>query len=211
MTATAKNMRELDAEMRNVLEGEDDNPDDVTSKRYNELMNRFLNYGQKRRRDVVGESNINDTSQQTDQTTFITKQVLESVPSRFRTKARLLLDKIRLHPDVVTWNDRGQLVVRGQTVSNTNITDLVNDVVRARKDFEPVGWETFATALKDIDVPQEFIGHRKRWNWMQKQQQPSGVSRKQRRLQRVGDVSPSTKRTRSKSPQRWEQWRKKKV
>ncbi len=49
------------------------------------------------------------------------------------------------------------------------MVDLINDTLRRRKHFQPHGWQTFARALKETNVPQELVGHQERWNWMQQQ------------------------------------------
>ena len=49
-------------------------------------------------------------------------------------------------------------------MSGSNIADLVNETVRARKmSDEPKGWSVFARALKESNVPQELIGNKTRW------------------------------------------------
>jgi hypothetical protein len=35
------------------------------------------------------------------------------------------------------------------------VVDLVNDVLRKRKYFNPQGWETFGEALREANVPQD--------------------------------------------------------
>ena len=46
------------------------------------------------------------------------------------------------------------------------IIDLVNDVIRHRKGSEPTGWQAFAEGLRDMNIPQDVIGNRERWDWM---------------------------------------------
>jgi hypothetical protein len=47
-----------------------------------------------------------------------------------------------------------------------NVVDLVNDVLRKRKYFNPQGWETFGEALREANVPQDLIGHVDRWRYI---------------------------------------------
>ena len=49
----------------------------------------------------------------------------------------------------------------------SNIVDPVNDVLRKRKSFEPVGWKTFARGLKDVNTPMDLVGNHDRWIYMQ--------------------------------------------
>ena len=44
--------------------------------------------------------------------------------------------------------------------------DLVNDVLRKRKYFNPEGVEIFGEALRKANVPQDLIGHTDRWRYI---------------------------------------------
>ena len=43
---------------------------------------------------------------------------------------------------------------------------MVNDAIRHRKGSEPTGWQAFEEGLRDINIPQDVIGNRERWDWM---------------------------------------------
>ena len=74
-----------------------------------------------------------------------------------QNRANLLIQKLKDHSDVISWNDNGQLVLEGSTVPNSNIVDLVNDVMRKRKGFNPEHSNTFAKALTKINVPEDYL------------------------------------------------------
>ena len=61
------------------------------------------------------------------------KQIIHSVPKTMQNRAKLLIQKLKDHSDVISWNDNGQLALEGSIVPNSNIVDLVNDVMRKRK------------------------------------------------------------------------------
>jgi hypothetical protein len=63
-------------------------------------------------------------------------EILESVPKTMKAKAQLLLKKIKSSPDI-SWNEKGELKYKGETVRGSNVVDLVNDVLRKRKYFRP--------------------------------------------------------------------------
>ena len=67
-----------------------------------------------------------DTSEQLSATD---KQIIDSVPNTMQNRAKLLIQKLKDHSDVISWNDSGQLVLDGSTIPNSNIVDLVNDVM----------------------------------------------------------------------------------
>ena len=48
-------------------------------------------------------------------------------------------------------------------IPNSNIADLVNDVLRFRKHMaDPVGWKEFALQLQEMNIPQEYVGNQNR-------------------------------------------------
>ena len=74
-----------------------------------------------------------------------------------QNRAKLLIQKLKDHSDIISWNDNGQLVLDGSTIPNSNIVDLVNDVMRKRKGFNPEHSSTFAKALAKINVPEDYV------------------------------------------------------
>ena len=67
--------------------------------------------------------------------------------------AKLLIQKLKDHSDVISWNDNGQLVLEGSIVPNSNTVDLVNDVMRKRKGFNP----EHSNTLAKINVPDDYV------------------------------------------------------
>ena len=51
------------------------------------------------------------------------KQIIDSVPKTMQNRAKLLIQKLKDHSDVIKWNDNGQLVSEGSIVPNSNIVD----------------------------------------------------------------------------------------
>ena len=74
-----------------------------------------------------------------------------------QNRAKLLIQKLKDHSDVISWNDTGQLVLEGSILPNSNIVHLVNDVMRKRKGFSPEHSNTFAKSLTKINVPEDYL------------------------------------------------------
>ena len=72
-------------------------------------------------------------------------------------RAKLMTEKLKDHSDVISWNDNGQLVLEGSIVPNSNIVDLVYDVTRIRKGFNPEHSSIFAKAFTKINVPEDYV------------------------------------------------------
>ena len=97
-------------------------------------------------------------------------KIINSVPTTLQRKARLMLQLLEQHPKM-SWNDQGEISYAGKRIAGSNIIDLVNDMLRSRKTVaSPRGWETFARGLAEVNVPQEAVGNKARWSWMQKHQ-----------------------------------------
>ena len=75
---------------------------------------------------MTSESDNATPSQQLN-TTY--KQIIDSVPKTMQNRVKLLIQKLKDHSDIISWNDNGQLVLEGSIVPNSNIVDLVNDVM----------------------------------------------------------------------------------
>ena len=86
------------------------------------------------RQTITSESDSATPFQQLNSTD---KQIIDSVLKTMQNRAKLLIQKLKDHSDVISWNDNGQLVLEGSIVPNSNIVDLVNDVMRKRKGFNP--------------------------------------------------------------------------
>ena len=75
---------------------------------------------------MTSESGSATPSQQLNATD---KQIINSVPETMQKREKLLIQKLKDHSDVISWNDNGQLVLEGSIIPNSNIVDLVNDVM----------------------------------------------------------------------------------
>ena len=175
--ATSQNLRELDQSMRQILDGNEDEKSkaDMYQQALWRYLNRFDQYSSRPMGKVQLTSNEknerDETEPQTDESNtftanYIERDVIESVPKSMKNKAERLLQRLKAHPEI-KWNSRGELEYQGQLIRNSNITDLVNDVLRKRKSArDPLGWQTFAEALQNINVPQDLIGNPSRRNYV---------------------------------------------
>ena len=129
----------------------------------------------------------------------VVRDVLASVPKSLRNKAERLLTRLKANPDV-KWNELGELEYGGRVIEQSNLTDLVNDVLRKRKhSADPLGWDVFANALRQVNVAQDLIGNPYRWDYIRKipadylgKVTPATVTRRKQSLSPV----PSRKKSR---------------
>jgi hypothetical protein len=127
--------------------------------RYNQVLQRYLEYHEHLKTPVPPPS-------EEPQLPNLHNEIMNTVPTTMKRKAETLLERIQHHPNA-SWNNRGEFVYNGNVVAGSNIVDLINDMMRHRKSFEPVGWQSFAEALCESNVPQVLVGNHERWRWMQ--------------------------------------------
>ena len=87
-------------------------------------------------------------------TSAIEQELMKSVPKLYKAGVRQLLDKIKEHRDVLNWNEKKELIYENKPITGSHVVDLVNDMLRHRKGFEPVGWSVFAWGLARMNVPE---------------------------------------------------------
>lgn len=177
-----QNISTLDQELTHVLQ---DNtiPALEKARRYEQALHRYRHFSDDYRQKPIGKVTLESTVNPTVEADVkpvdsrlekIENRVLASVPKTMHKKARLLLEHLKEDPDL-EWNERAQLVYGGVPVEGSNMSDLVNDVLRARKKVQtPQGWQVFARALKRANVPRELIGNIKRWDYLQQHRREEG-------------------------------------
>ena len=204
-TLPVKAMSELDEDMKHVLERRDIGEQEKVTQ-YNQILRRYVTYDGKANQPV--EVRITQRTAQVSNPTVageepsVDRHILETVPSTMQRRAKLILDKIRQNSDM-SWDSRGQLMIGEKPIKDTNITDLLNDVLRKRKRPHPTGWEAFAKGLRDANVPRELVGNKERWSYLQSPHSAhSAHSAQSGETPRVRVPSPK-KRKRVVSRPRW--------
>ena len=155
-----RTLNTLDRDMDAILQ-RSDLTDSEKVKQYNQVLQRYLEYQDRQ------PAAPQPTAAPTPRHDF-EGDLMHTVPKTMQRKAKALLERIKSHPDM-SWNDRGEFVYQNQTVSGSNMVDLINDMLRHRRSFQPRGWQDFARALRQTNVPQDMIGHRERWDWMHRE------------------------------------------
>ena len=80
-----------------------------------------------------------------------------------RPRATALLSRLKAKPDVITWDKTGQVKIEGETIPGSNISDLVSDAMRSRRNFNPTGAKEFFEALNKLNVPKDLVRNEERW------------------------------------------------
>lgn len=93
------------------------------------------------------------------ETSEVEENVVKSVSNRMQKKAGLLLDHLK-KSKVIKWNKDGEISYRGKPIPESNIVDLVSNTLKtkSRKGFPtPAGTNEFAQALKETNVPKDYV------------------------------------------------------
>ena len=147
----------LDKAMTTVLKNRKIS-DAVKWQQYNQILQRFLHVaGQKRKTlKIPLESS---TSEQ------LKVAILGTVPIKYQRKAILLLD-VLTNEERIQWTKNGEVTIKGQKIQGSNLVELINDVLRHRRNVEPIGWQEFALLLKDLNVGRDVIGNKDRYDFL---------------------------------------------
>ena len=74
-----------------------------------------------------------------------------------------MIDYLKIHPDIVDWNDKGEIVYHGRLINGSNISDLIGDAMSNHSKFNiPPFYES--RKLTDVNVPNDWIKNNKRLN-----------------------------------------------
>lgn len=161
----------LDTEMNDILKCNTYKDDREKWSAYLTVLQRYLHFADSERaqqylslattKDIpaqIGEKKKSHSAQLHDSV------IIESVPAKFRAKAKLLLRRLHdVHEPDFSWNSAGVVSIGGKPIKESNIVDLVNDAMRARKAPKPTGRKAFARFLRAIQAPREFVGNEELW------------------------------------------------
>ena len=188
--------------------GKDDVPEDTKATMYAQQLQRVDQLKNKVFRPETSpvqmithtEQTMNSESDTSEQLSATDKQIIDSVPKTMQNRAKLLIKKLKDHSDAISWNNNGQLVLEGSIVPNSNIVDLVNDVMRKRKGFNQEHSNIFVKALAKINVPEDYLRNPDRIDsirWYRRLQDsqapgPSFVSESPTEVPRKTPKSPTT-------------------
>lgn len=124
--------------------------------------------------------------------------LLRLIPKTFKQKGQFLLDCILKNPDKIKWDNKGTIIINNKIIPNSNIVDLINDILRKLKRPKPLAWEEFAKTLIDIGVPLSCIGNRETQEYLK--------NYTIEQLKETPTRTPVSSRAREKRRIDWERW-----
>jgi hypothetical protein len=89
--------------------------------------------------------------------------ILSALPKPYRQRGRALLQHIQQDPEHhLSWDEKGHLIYKGQTIQRSHVSDLLKDSQYLYKSLKPIGKEAFYNALKEMNIPRGLIGNHQR-------------------------------------------------
>ena len=86
-------------------------------------------------------------------------RVVINVPRKYQARAEKLIGHLKDYTGV-SWNAKGEMVVDGKPLPGSNITVLVNDIIRkAKHEVDPVGRKSLVEQLSKTVLPRGLIGN----------------------------------------------------
>ncbi len=157
-----------DIRLSDILEHSDLSDADK-QKLYNASMERYLELRRQKDSQVptVQLASIKEEEKQPEPQ-LSEAVTVEHILKTMRPKATALLNRLKSRPDIITWDKTGQVKIEGETIRDSNISHLVSDAMRARKNFNPTGSKEFFRALSKMNIPKDLVGNQQRWQHAKK-------------------------------------------
>ena len=84
-------------------------------------------------------------------------RIVKNVPMTYQAWAKKLIEHLKDYTGV-RWNVKGEMVVDGKTLPGSNISFLVDDIIRKDKyEVDPVGWKSLAEQLNKTELPRGLV------------------------------------------------------
>lgn len=161
---TVKALNTLDQDMEVILKNASLSNEDKIQQ-YQQVLQRYLTYHDQyqNKMNPVQVQTTTTTTSPTPDKGMLEQDILASVPPSLRRRAGLLLHRVKLSR-YIGWNDRGELVLNGKAIPDTNMIDLINDALRERQQFQPPGRALFAEGLKALNIPRDWVRNKAWWS-----------------------------------------------
>jgi hypothetical protein len=88
-----------------------------------------------------------------------TPMLLNALPTSFRPTAKVLMEELKQHPNLISWEPTTREVsIKGKRLRGSNIIDLLGHVLRSRKSTHtPTHGNAFLKVLADLNFPEQLV------------------------------------------------------
>ena len=162
---TSTQMSEFDREMQNILVNQRLSDYEKVQRYYEILQKKFSMENYNVPRIAVQESEKQDPEKEVKlephekSSSQFKEIIINSVPKLYRNKADILMRLLEKQPDIINWNQKGEISYKNQAIKNSNIGDLFHHIFTSSKS-PPIGKQEFLNAFDDLNIPKHFIKNR---------------------------------------------------
>ena len=174
-------LNDLDASIEQLLKDKSLSEDEKV-RQYSQALQNYLHYYNERKDQPITvklqqpapkikeaetpqeahEENTQEPHETPIERNFI-QEIVNALPKTLKVPGKALLQKIKENPEIMKWNEQGELVLDGKTLHGTHITDLIKDSLRGNKGSNgPIVWELFTQGLARINTPDHLIRNAQR-------------------------------------------------
>jgi len=150
-----RELHRSEVEMKNVLDREI--PEDEKIRLFTEELNNLKS----RYKLLTNPKPYDDDDSILENRYSLEDNIVKSLPKSSQAEGELLLHHLKNHADVIKWNNRGEIIFRGDVIPGSNLTDLISGVMTTRKSNIPLLPQTvFLKALSETNTPESWIKNR---------------------------------------------------
>ena len=159
---------ESEKQMKDVL-----NESEIPNDKKIRLFTENLNHMKKQYDELIKPKQVRvATNQQKDPEESFTREeeslvskislensLIKSLPKSNQVTAELILNHLKNFPKIIKWNEFGELIYKDETIRESNLTDLISNVLSQKKSTAPpLLHETiFLKALSETNTPETWI------------------------------------------------------
>lgn len=149
-TIRDKTLSKLDEHIESILRS--DLPDDLKAKYYASSLRTYKTYDEEKKKP---ENKIEK----------LETDVLKSISPNNQYKANRILALLKRDPDV-TFSKDGEVVYKRNVIRDSNITDIIVDLLKKTSGASLPGLKEVSSSLKSYDVSKELIPNQSVWKLM---------------------------------------------
>ncbi|GFQ70827.1 uncharacterized protein TNCT_440381 [Trichonephila clavata] len=168
-TPSQQQVTEFDHQMSKILNSK--LPDYEKVHRYYELLKRKMNLQDYNLPGITSENHAFEDEHpvQKDEPVKLKEEIkpkvdanympiiLESVPKFYKNQASTLLNILKDKPNILNWNEHGEVSFKDKKYQHSNLADLFNMIFTNRKQSTVIAKEEFLQALQELNIPRHYI------------------------------------------------------
>jgi hypothetical protein len=84
-------------------------------------------------------------------------QLVAVMPKTYKDLGLKIYNYLSSDTSPVKWDSAGTVSINSTRLPSSNVIDLISDLARSRKNFEPHGVEKFVQALARMNIPIDLV------------------------------------------------------